>query len=1685
MVADGQDPQRQWVQMGHGNWHQTHTAPNFGHNVHQQLGFPPGPPQQFPGVPWQNLYVPGPTMQMNANQGQYFHHSPMSAIAPQHYMGTPQRQGYQTAPPQMQGLHARFQSAATPSPHPMQHSPNHSTSNAPIHHTPPMQGYYGESPYIGYAASIFHGQMGPGAGGFGQGERFSGGQSPYGRASAIPIIDPNDNAANGAAPFDNGYTEWQRRQHASAEHPYASERDQRPYSSGTTMPETPRSTSGPGSAAGGGSFTPTPPQAPETSPPDVPGDPNDPTAFLKLLKDLIASNHATTATLAQAIMQSQTSPRAGASPFESTTKMPRILETSFNAEEIRNHPLTLEVTEWQQELQDFFDYIIHKHATVQAAVLLTDAQWDSMRCQGTEQMQLLQAADAYLARQMLLCMGNTSDRVKNFKNFIHGDLDARSSGRNLVSRLIAFETPRTKPERDAIKNRYDKGKFFALGMSKDAAEIAVQDCIAAFSANPNRSSGPYAVHEALLDKIPQIRNDDPDDPLRVVMQNARAYILDAELGEPPSSKLTMKNFTATLAHAIAGSRPAPLARADVPRGGNRWFNSKRVEANFCDKGTDCQNEACQAHWTSVCDDDESHGSLDFDASEASRPPADAAAADGVQRTCWDCGGKIPQDHPMRQCNKVCKSCGTSPCPGNRGLPCAVAGKETITEDSKIPNGAGMNLRGRSLRMLITRQQEMRKGEAGRKARNAAQAAVEAYASELGVSASKFDLDAEFNTLDQVHVLGGVLELEAPKAESCAALNPPAQIVVESTEGQECSKGEANATEANASVKEERKGQWIYAMLDSGTNCHVGVLPSAARYTSSYSPCSGSIGGQGKGQATQIAGKMDTAPFVFETGKHAALEEVYDSPGSRKFLLDEVALYKQMGARVNLDTNKLEFKDGSEPVPLYQRGDHRNWIRIFIPVANESVPCTGVETTFHDKSMSGLDANSADATPDHALDANVASIATTSALLLMAARFNVSAKGLEGVTNGIDGMAAPKMDVETRRLIDADVHRRASIQKRAAAPQFNPGRATQPGHTIAFDGFGPMAAQSVVGNHTYQMISVCVASALVGTGETKKHDSTTWVPFISSTFRKFRAWMRECFFARFDRAGEFTKGTFAPQVEKEAQVTVQLGSSKWHEAVALPEVTNDILSRIAEGMCARASLGPSYFLQARKHAAFLLNLRPRRGQSISRLEVASGIKPTKSAANTYIFGCQVIVLRDKDDRGVHGSLDKGRTFMCRYLGRDGAGHCVQKLDTGAILYPSHCIPVNEHELIRDSMPPMAALHSVEVQTGTNDAPSSNPVQQASTLPQILGNNGTSPASINANTPDGSDMKFGFFFGGHDDTIDNIQQRLKLRYPMSVSWNRDYKNDRIKYDMTQRAARREGFEKLDEGGLTAVMISMPCTTYGNCLGVQMRGTGKQTIWGLPGLEPRLAQLVKDHNILSHFSQDVIEYCDIRKIPWMVECAPARDNPALDTAWEEFAEWGTFWHQPRIQALERRKVRPAKRYILARCEFEEPPQAQKYYEVMLSFELQPEGDRRLPRSCSHMWHPLKVRGKTMDGFWISQQLEEYPPLMADEFACILASPGIPSNAQPAPTPPFSTEQRPTNVPVSRLHSTIMPEPQTLACSVQEAMDDALIAYDGEMTAGLDAALAEAYEPKPTAMPQNATMEPMAPPSKFELSS
>ena len=97
--------------------------------------------------------------------------------------------------------------------------------------------------------------------------------------------------------------------------------------------------------------------------------------------------------------------------------------------------------------------------------------------------------------------------------------------------------------------------------------------------------------------------------------------------------------------------------------------------------------------------------------------------------------------------------------------------------------------------------------------------------------------------------------------------------------------------------------------------------------------------------------------------------------------------------------------------------------------------------------------------------------------------------------------------------------------------------------------------------------------------------------------------------------------------------------------------------------------------------------------MSRREAGGGTKPNMKTEMPYIFGSTVLVLRDKLDRGVPGSLDKGRTYEARYLGKSGAGHIVEKLDTGVVTYPHDCEPLNESELVRDSLP-----SGVEVPTG---------------------------------------------------------------------------------------------------------------------------------------------------------------------------------------------------------------------------------------------------------------------------------------------------------------------------------------------------------------------------------------------------
>ena len=89
--------------------------------------------------------------------------------------------------------------------------------------------------------------------------------------------------------------------------------------------------------------------------------------------------------------------------------------------------------------------------------------------------------------------------------------------------------------------------------------------------------------------------------------------------------------------------------------------------------------------------------------------------------------------------------------------------------------------------------------------------------------------------------------------------------------------------------------------------------------------------------------------------------------------------------------------------------------------------------------------------------------------------------------------------------------------------------------------------------------------------------------------------------------------------------------------------------------------------------------------------------------------------------------------------------------------------------------------------------------------------------------------------------------------------------------------------------------------------------------------------------------------------------------------------------------------------------------------------------------------IQGKTPDGFWRSQQFEEYTPLLSDKVAHVCSSPTV-RGLPPAPQPPFSSTPRTPTAPPYRVQR------EAAHASLQSEIEDALIAYDGPATDLLD---------------------------------
>ena len=70
------------------------------------------------------------------------------------------------------------------------------------------------------------------------------------------------------------------------------------------------------------------------------------------------------------------------------------------------------------------------------------------------------------------------------------------------------------------------------------------------------------------------------------------------------------------------------------------------------------------------------------------------------------------------------------------------------------------------------------------------------------------------------------------------------------------------------------------------------------------------------------------------------------------------------------------------------------------------------------------------------------------------------------------------------------------------------------------------------------------------------------------------------------------------------------------------------------------------------------MTPGRGETLARWPAEYQMpKPDLRKRTPYIFGCEVQVLREKDDRGPHGSIEAGRTYTALYLGMTERGYVV--------------------------------------------------------------------------------------------------------------------------------------------------------------------------------------------------------------------------------------------------------------------------------------------------------------------------------------------------------------------------------------------------------------------------------------------
>ena len=208
----------------------------------------------------------------------------------------------------------------------------------------------------------------------------------------------------------------------------------------------------------------------------------------------------------------------------------------------------------------FKRHIGTKHPLCKLVCSASDGDWrETLGSDDPAEVEIAEEADAYVARQIMICLQKSLPRVHTFVEKLEkATLYEQTSGRFLLREIELYCLPQTSDDVDEIKARYDDFDDFREGMGKDAAVKAMDDCEKAFLANPWRPQNDHAVQQAILAKMPA----NPSKDLSHHITGYNAVILRVQLCHAQRREMSVEDARAleldmmklTLAHALASKQ---------------------------------------------------------------------------------------------------------------------------------------------------------------------------------------------------------------------------------------------------------------------------------------------------------------------------------------------------------------------------------------------------------------------------------------------------------------------------------------------------------------------------------------------------------------------------------------------------------------------------------------------------------------------------------------------------------------------------------------------------------------------------------------------------------------------------------------------------------------------------------------------------------------------------------------------------------------------------------------------------------------------------------------------------------------------------------------------------------------------------------------------------------------------------